>query len=90
MERNESLLIAASYFWSDTLNAFVFGHGPTSPTLADVLMLTSLDISTANNSNLFDTKPSVKVETRAIGGWSRYIQKYQKQDPSVQKNRPLS
>jgi len=78
MERNVSLLIVASYFLSDTLNAFVFGHGPTSPTLADVLMLTGLDISTANNSHLFDTKPSSKVETRAIGGWSGYIQKYRK------------
>jgi len=78
MERNESLLIAASYFWSDTLNAFVFGHGPASPTLADVLMLTGLDISTADNSHLFDNKPSSKVETCSIGGWSGYIQKYQK------------
>ena len=69
IERNESLLIAASYFWSDTLNAFVFGHGPASPTLANVLMLTGLDISTADNSHLFDTKPSSKVETRSIGGW---------------------
>ena len=43
MHRNESLLIAASYFWSDTLNAFVFGHDPASPTLADVLMLTGLE-----------------------------------------------
>jgi len=77
MEWNESLLIAASYFWSDTLNAFVFGHGPASPTLADVLMLTGLDISTADNSHLFDNKLSSKVETRSIGGWSGYIQKYQ-------------
>jgi len=69
IERNESLLIAASYFWSDTLNAFVFGHGRASPTLANVLMLTGLDISTADNSHLFDTKPSSKVETRSIGGW---------------------
>jgi len=76
MERNESLLIAASYFWSDTHNAFVFGHGPASPTLADVLMLTGLDISTVDTTHLFDTKPSAKVETRAIGGWSGYIQKY--------------
>jgi len=81
MERNESLLIAASYFWLDTLNAFVFGHGPTAPTLADVLMLTGLDISTADSSHLFDTKPSAKVETRAISGWSGYIQKYQKTRP---------
>jgi len=78
MERNESLLIVASYFWSDTLNAFVFGHGPASPTLADVLMLIGLDISSADNSHLFDTKPSSKVETRAIGGWYGYIQKYRK------------
>ena len=81
MERNVSLLIAASYFWSDTLNAFLFGHGPASPTLADVLMLTGLNISTANKSHLFDTKPSFKVETRAIGGWSGYIQKYRKIGP---------
>src|SRR5688572_15081997 len=39
MERNDSLLIAASYFWSDALNAFLFGHGPMTPTLVDVLML---------------------------------------------------
>jgi len=78
MERNDSLLIAASYFWSDTLNAFVFGHGPASPTLDDVLMHTGLDKSTADSSHLFDTKPSAKVETRAIGGWSGYIQKYRK------------
>jgi len=81
MERNESLLIATSYFWSDTLNAFVFGHGPASPTLADVLMLTGLDISTADTTHLFDTKPSAKVETRAIAGWSGYIQKYRRTRP---------
>ena len=70
MHRNESLLIAASYFWSDTLNAFMFGHGPTSPTLADVVMLTGLDVSSADSTYFFDTKPSAKVETPAIGGWS--------------------
>jgi hypothetical protein len=59
----------------------VFGHGPASPTLADVLMLTGLVISTANNSHLFDTKPSAKVETHAIGGWSGYIQKYRRTGP---------
>ena len=51
------------------------------PTLADVLMLTDLDISTADNSHLFDNKPSSKVETRSIGGWSGYIQKYPKTGP---------
>jgi hypothetical protein len=45
MSRNESLLIATSYLWSDALNAFLFGHGPMAPTLVDVLLLTCLDIS---------------------------------------------
>ena len=44
MERNDSLLIFASYFWSNALNAFVFGHGPMTITLADVYMLTDLRI----------------------------------------------
>ena len=38
MERNDSLLIVASYFWSNTLNAFVFGHGPMTITLVVVYM----------------------------------------------------
>ena len=44
MERNDSLLISASYFWSNTLNAFVFGHGPMTITLAGIYMLTGLRI----------------------------------------------
>jgi len=70
MDRNESLLIVASYFWSDTLNAFVFGHGPASPTLADVLMLNGLDISSADDNHLYDRKLERKVETHNKGGWS--------------------
>ena len=70
------MMIVASYFWSDTLNAFAFGHGPTSPTLADVLMLTGLDISTTDDGGIFNRKSEYKVETRNIGGWSGYIQKY--------------
>ena len=45
MERNDSLLISTSYFWSNALNAFVFGHGPMTITLADVYMLTGLRIT---------------------------------------------
>jgi hypothetical protein len=33
------------YFWSDALNCFLFGHGPMTPTLLDVMMITGLDIS---------------------------------------------
>jgi hypothetical protein len=45
MERNDSLLIVASYFWSNTLNAFVFGHGPMTNTFTNVYMLTGLRIT---------------------------------------------
>jgi len=81
MHRNESLLIAASYFWSDTPNAFVFGHDPASPTVADVAMLTGLDVSSADSTHFFDTKPKAKVETHAIDGCSGYIQKYSRTGP---------
>jgi hypothetical protein len=70
MSRNESLLIAASYFWSDALNAFLFGHGPMAPTLADVLVLISLDISSSDT--LFtrqNDKPSHLLKTKGIGRW---------------------
>jgi len=81
MERNESLLIAVSNFWSDTLNAFLFGHVPTSPTLTDVFMLTGLDIAFSDDGHLFDRKAKRKVETHNISGWSGYIQKYQRTGP---------
>ena len=45
MERNDSLLISTSYFWSNALNAFIFCHGLMSITLADVYMLAGLRIT---------------------------------------------
>jgi hypothetical protein len=44
-------------------------------------MLTGLEIATADDSHLFDSKPERKVETRNIGGWSGYIQKHRKTGP---------
>ena len=41
-------------------------------------MLTGLDISSTDSTHFFDTKPNAKVDTRSIGGWSGYIQKYRK------------
>jgi hypothetical protein len=42
--KNENLLIAACHFWWNGANAFLFGHGPMSPTLADVYMITGLEV----------------------------------------------
>ena len=45
LDKDENLLKTTGYFWSDALNYFLFGHGPMTPTLLDVTMITGLDIS---------------------------------------------
>ena len=72
------MLISASFFWSDAINAFLFGHGPMTPTLLDVLMLTGPTISAPDRSFDFLDKASFKIETRTIGGWKGYISKNMK------------
>jgi hypothetical protein len=78
MQKNESMMIAAAYFWSDTTNTFMLGHGPATPTLADVYMLTGLDISTADDASVYGRKPKYRVNTHNIGGWTGYIQEHRK------------
>jgi hypothetical protein len=80
ISRNESLLIAASYFWSDAINAFLFGHGPMAPTWADILLLSGLDISSPDV--LFshrNDKTSHQLKTKNIGGWFGYIPEHKKE-----------
>jgi len=72
MQKNESMIIAAAYFWSDTTNTFMFGHGPTTSTLADVYMLKDLDISIADDPMVYNRRAEYKVNTRNISGWTRY------------------
>jgi hypothetical protein len=45
MKKNDPLQKVASYFWSSTYNAFLFGHGPPTPNLANIHMLTGLKIT---------------------------------------------
>jgi hypothetical protein len=78
--KNESLLIAAFHFWSNGVNAFLFGHGPMSPTLADVYMMTGLDIT--GFVYPFQYKSSTRqkgVKTRS--GYKSYIQNHMKDGP---------
>jgi hypothetical protein len=80
MSQNESLLIAASYFRSDALNAFLFVHGSIAPTLADVLLLTGLDISSSDIPfSRRNDKPPHQPKTKNIGGWSGYIAEHKKE-----------
>ena len=70
--------ISASFFWSDAINAFLFGHGLMTPTLLDVIMLTGLNITAPDRSFDFLDKASFKIETRTIGGWRGYVTKNMK------------
>ena len=78
MVRNEPILISASFFWSDALNAFMFGHGPMAPTLLDVIMLTGLNTHASDRPFRLLEKVSFKIETKSIGGWKEYISKNMK------------
>lgn len=73
MKRDESMLSVAAYFWSDTLNTFLFGQGPMTPTLLDVVMITGLDVTSVANPISLDTKGQFSYKTRAIGGWTGFI-----------------
>lgn len=75
MPKNESLLSATTYFWSNTINAIIFGHGPMTPTLLDIKMLTGLDITSLANPISLKNKSEYKIKTKAGGGWSGYIKR---------------
>jgi hypothetical protein len=69
MKRNEPLLKAVSYFWSNAFNAFIFGHGPMTITLVDIFMLTSLRIAGPLQPFNLLNKSSHKLE-KLKGGWT--------------------
>jgi hypothetical protein len=50
LDKDENLLKTIGYFWSDALNYFLFGHGPMTPTLLDVTMITGIDIESPNSA----------------------------------------
>ena len=73
MERNEPLLIAASHFWSDGLNAFLFKNGPMTITRADVVMLTGLNVSESISPFRVFEQTSHKLHPKECGGWTGYV-----------------
>ena len=82
------MLVSTSYFWSDALNAFLFGHGPMTPTSLDIIMLTGLNISASDRSYNLLSKTDFKLDTKNIGGWKGYIGKYSKSGPADLKEHP--
>jgi len=84
IEKNENLLQSIGYFWSDTLNCFMFGHGPMTPTLMDVVMILGLDIHSTCPSPFTLGQCSYKiVDKDAARNWSLYIEYHQKSKGTV-------
>jgi hypothetical protein len=69
-------MAAASYFWSNTTNAFLFNQGPMTPTLIDISMITGLDVTSSANPMSLNTKNQYDFKTKSIGGWSGYVAAY--------------
>uniref|UniRef100_A0A0E0F4L6 DUF1409 domain-containing protein n=1 Tax=Oryza meridionalis TaxID=40149 RepID=A0A0E0F4L6_9ORYZ len=74
--KDEPLMTAATYFWSNTLNAFLFNQGPMTPTLIDITMITGLDVTSSANPMSMNTKNQFDFKTKSIGGWSGYVAAY--------------
>jgi hypothetical protein len=79
LEKDENLLKTIGYFWSDALNCFLFGHGPMTPTLLDVMMITGLDISSTCPSAYRLSVVPFKLSSKAeCTNWSTYLSQHQK------------
>nr|ABF96978.1 hypothetical protein LOC_Os03g33870 [Oryza sativa Japonica Group] len=75
MAKEEPMMVAATYFWSTAMNAFLFSQGPMTPTLLDIKMITGLDITSSANLASLNTKSTHEFKTRSICGWTGYAAK---------------
>ncbi|KAK1645770.1 hypothetical protein QYE76_063575 [Lolium multiflorum] len=79
LEKNENILKTIGYFWSDALNCFMFGHGPMTPTLLDVAMITGLDIASPSPSAFKLPKvPFTLSSKKECTSWGAYLNRYMK------------
>nr|AAT93842.1 hypothetical protein [Oryza sativa Japonica Group] len=74
--KDKPLMVAATYFWSNTINAFLFNQGPMTPTLIDITMITRLDVTSSANPMSMNTKNQFDFKTKSIGCWSGYVAAY--------------
>jgi hypothetical protein len=85
LEKNENLLKTIGYFWSDALNYFLFGHGPMTPTLLDVLIITGLDISSPSPSAFRLPEVPFKLSSKIeCTNWGAYLNQH------IKKQRPCN
>jgi hypothetical protein len=78
LEKNENLLKTIGYFWSDALNYF-FVPAPMTPTLMDVMMLTSLDIAWSSPSAFKLPEVPFKLSSKTeCTNWGAYFNQHVK------------
>jgi len=79
LDKDENLPKTIGYFWSDALNCFLFGHGPMTPTLLDVTMITGLDISSPNSAAHKMTEVPFKLSSKVnCTNWGTYMNQHMK------------
>jgi hypothetical protein len=77
LKKNKNLLKTIGYFWSDALNCFLFSHGPMTPTLMDVVMITGLDIASPSPSAYRMPEVPFKLSSKIeCTNWSAYLNQY--------------
>ena len=79
LEKHENLLKTIGYFWSDALNCFMFGHGPMTPTLLDVVMITGLDVTSPSPSAFMLPRVPFKLSSKTeCTNWGAYLRRHMK------------
>jgi hypothetical protein len=77
LDKNENLLKTIDYFWSDALNCFLFGHSPMTPTLMDVVMITSLDIASPSPSAYSLPEVPFRLSSKSeCTNWGAYLNQH--------------
>ena len=79
LDKDENLLKTIGYFWSDALNCFLFDHGPMTPALLDVTMITGLDIESPNPAAHKMAEVPFKLSSKVnCTNWDTYMSQYMK------------
>jgi hypothetical protein len=79
LEKNENLLKIIGYFWFDALNYFSFGHSLMTPTLMDVVMITSLDIASSSPSAYRLPEVPFRLSSKSeCTNWGAYLNQHVK------------
>jgi hypothetical protein len=87
LEKNENLMKTIGYFRSDALNCFLFRHTPMTPTLMDVVMITSLDIASSSPSAYRLPKVPFRLSSKLeCTNWGAYLNQHvQTEGPVTEK-----